>query len=496
MTRRQPYTVASVPPGHRVGPWIVEKPLGAGAFGNVYAARHEDPGAEPARAALKFLPTGTRTPRQLRHLRELAEREVSLLRRVRSPRLVRMYDVLTVDDPEHPQLDGATVLVLEEARGSLDGLLTGPEPPGNGPALLAQICEGLQQLHEAGWVHGDLKPGNVLLMADGTVRLGDFNLAAELEGTHAYSPAFATADYTPPELLWSEVSEKGMQIRQTADVWAFGVLAHVVLTGSFPLPGGTPAARRDAAVHYARGDEGLRLSPELTAPWREILEDCLAPTHKERARHDAASLRRRVARAGEARGTGRSAPRRSAPRGRRHALVGAGCAIVLAAAGLGLDGLANGGPGTEAGRSSDASASPSSLSSPASPAGTSLGAAGVGLLPGTTGMGSLVGKGWGRCPSGHVCFFSEEQGQGEMCGWEGDDPDWVSGLNDCPWARKQEPASVFNNGMRDPRGYVHVVYFEERGLRDRAGCVKRGERRDLDPGSPVGSHTWATSCAL
>ncbi|MFF2790842.1 serine/threonine-protein kinase, partial [Streptomyces sp. NPDC058049] len=268
--------------------------LGSGAFGSVYAAQRAapEPGL-PGRAALKVLPTGTHTPRGLRHLVELAERETEVLRRVRTPRLIRLYEVLTVDDPGRPELDGATVLVLEEAQGSLDALLAGGVPR-TGPALLAQVCEGLDQLHRAGWVHGDLKPGNVLLMADGTARLGDFNMAAELEGTHAYSPAFATPDYTPPDLLWSEVGERGTKIRPTADIWAFGVLAHVVLTGALPLPGGTPAARRDAALRYARGEDELRLSPELPERWRDIVRDCLARRHEDRAAHTAAQLLRRV----------------------------------------------------------------------------------------------------------------------------------------------------------------------------------------------------------
>ncbi|MDQ1016877.1 serine/threonine-protein kinase [Streptomyces afghaniensis] len=288
----------TVPKGYRVGRWEVREPLASGAFATVYAARLAGEGGLelPRRAALKFLPTGTRTPRQLRHLRELAEREVELLGRLRAPRLIRMYDTLTVDDPGHPELDGATVLVLERAEGSLEAVLEHEPQPESGPALLAQICEGLHQLHHAGWVHGDLKPANVLLMGDGSVRLADFNLAAELEGTHAYAPAFATPDYTPPELLWPEIDERGTRIRPSADVWAFGVLAHVVLTGSFPLPGGSTQARTDAATRYARGTEELRLSPELPDAWREIVRDCLAPTHAARAARvpDTGALLRRV----------------------------------------------------------------------------------------------------------------------------------------------------------------------------------------------------------
>lgn len=201
--RREPLAVR-VPYGFRVGAWEVREPIGSGAFGSVYAASRTTDTTDttdstnttddtlPAHAALKFLPTGTRTPRQLRHLQDLTHRELETYRKLKRPRLIRMYEALTVSAPgssESAELDGATVLVLERAEGSLDTLLARSPRLAAGPTLLTQICEGLHQLHHAGWVHGDIKPGNVLLMADGTVRLGDFNLAAELEGTHAYSPS-------------------------------------------------------------------------------------------------------------------------------------------------------------------------------------------------------------------------------------------------------------------------------------------------------------------
>ncbi|WP_406862644.1 serine/threonine-protein kinase [Streptomyces sp. HUAS MG47] len=441
-----PYPLA-VPTGYRVGPWTVERPLGAGAFGSVYAAvRDAGPGELPPRAALKFLPTGTRTPRQLRHLRDLAEREVELLGRLRSPRLIRMYEALTVDDPAHPELDGATVLVLEEAAESLQTAL--PRLSATDRArVLAQVCEGLAQLHGAGWVHGDLKPGNVLLMADGSARLGDFSTASELDGTHAYSPAFATADYTPPELLWSEFGEHGTRIRPTADLWAFGVLAHLVLTDGLPLPGGTPSARRDAAVRYARGAEELRLSPELPAAWREIVADCLSATHEDRARRagrtaEPLSARVRAAAAGRP-------PRRP----RRRALAAAGGVLALAVAGLGVT-----------------------------------------LLPDERPPGSPEASGYERCASRSVCFFSEPEGGGEMCAWDGDDPDWFDGVSDCAWAAASSPRSVYNNGGPDPGGYIRVAYFARIGLQNRLGCVERGDRRNLPAEPGVRSHTWAKTC--
>ncbi|WP_267242973.1 protein kinase domain-containing protein [Streptomyces sp. PR69] len=459
MSEAQPYTVP-VPKGFRAGCWEVREPLASGAFGSVYGARRTSRDARlPQTAALKFLPTGTRTPRQLRHLRELADREVELLRRLRSPRLIRMYEVLTADCPDRPDLDGATVLVLERAEGSLEALLNAsPQPPASGPALLAQVCEGLRQLHHAGWVHGDLKPANVLLMKDGTARLGDFNLAAELEGTHAYAPAFSTPDYTPPELLWSEIGERGQRIRPTADVWAFGVLAHLVLTGSLPLPGATVAARRDAAVRYARGEEELRLSPALPDAWRDIVAGCLARTHGERAAAgDTAALLQRVERAA---GASRSArlPRlpRLRPRRRRRAALTAGLAAAV------------------------------------------VGAAATYVL-----WDDGVSYGYHRCPRGTVCFFSEPNGMGELCSWADDDPDWLAGEETCPWTRDRPVRSVFNNDQESKERH-DVAYYRGRDFRPagfdltretrRTGCTSVNQQGNLAGTYAPLSHKWVEHC--
>ncbi|GAA3815301.1 hypothetical protein GCM10022403_056100 [Streptomyces coacervatus] len=354
----EPYAVP-VPKGYRVGAWEVRDPIATGAFGSVYEARRTvDSPDLPRTAALKFLPTGTGTPRQLTHLRELIDREVELHRRLKQPRLIRMYDTLTVDDPSRPTLDGATVLVLEKAERSLSALLSAAPRPDAGPALLAQICEGLAQLHRAGWVHGDLKPANVLLMKDGSARLADFNMAAELEGTHAYTPAFSTPDYTPPELLWSEIGARGRQIRPSADVWAFGVLAHLVLTDSFPLPGATPTTRRDAAVAYARGTDELRLSPELPDAWREIVRACLSRTHADRVDTDVL-LRRVEAAAGTTRSPRLPRLFPLLPRRRRRSTVIASATaatVAIAALGYGISTWADTGGDTPAARSSSPTA--------------------------------------------------------------------------------------------------------------------------------------------
>jgi serine/threonine protein kinase len=285
-------TSAMVPPGYVVGPWRVTGLLATGSWSSVYAAESDD---EPHTAALKVVPTGTLTQRQLAHLATLTGREVRAHARLEHPGLVRLYGVYVVDDSARPELDGATVLALERAAQSAADALRDHEGglPG-APRIVAEVAAALAYLHEAGWVHGDLKPGNILLMDDGSVRLADFGLTAELTGTHAYLPPGGSTDYLPPERWAEELGDEGVAVRQTADVWALGVTAYQLLTGRLPFPGVTPRARAAAAASYAAGQARIAWPDDLPQSWRAFIADCLQPTHDLRRQHTAADLARRT----------------------------------------------------------------------------------------------------------------------------------------------------------------------------------------------------------
>ncbi|MFJ6792863.1 serine/threonine-protein kinase [Streptomyces sp. NPDC091268] len=329
-------------PGYRVGDWEVTGPIGSGGWGTVHAARPV-PGADGAagfpEVALKFLPTADLAPRQARKVAETARREVELGRRAGHPRLIRLLDSLVLADPDEPLLDGAIVLVMERAERSLRDLLEAGPPPteAEGARLVTEICEGLAHLHAAGWVHGDLKPDNVLLMADGAVKLSDFGLATELtgtRGTHGYAPPMGTPDYLPPERWNAPLGEHGVQVRPSADIWALGIVIHEVFSaGASPFPGATPVSRGAATQEYAHGRAPLRLADEVPPFWRALAADCLAPDHEARAAHTAASLLARIAaRSGpEARRRGPGAAGGGARGARATAAVAA--AAVLASGG-------------------------------------------------------------------------------------------------------------------------------------------------------------------
>ncbi|MFE2723665.1 protein kinase [Kitasatospora sp. NPDC059327] len=281
-----------VPPGYALAGYRIGEPIGAGAWGSVYAAHR--PGG-PADLAVKFLCPARLSPGQRRTMAQLACSELRFGRRANHPNLIRTLAVITVDDPAHPRLDGALTLVMERAAGSLQDVLATARPHAPVPGaerILAGVCAGLAHMHAAGWVHGDLKPGNILLMPDGTARLADYGLTAELEGTHAYAPPLGSPDHVPPEWWSQRTGARGVAVRPSADIWAFGVLAHQLLTGGLhPFLGATARARSLAAQAYARGAAPLRLDDALPARWRPAVASCLAADRAERALVDLAALR-------------------------------------------------------------------------------------------------------------------------------------------------------------------------------------------------------------
>lgn len=279
-----------VPDGYPIAGYRLGALLGAGAWGSVHAAE----GPDGAPAAVKLLAAARFSPGQRRTVARMARSEQRFSRRADHPHLIRTVAVITIEDPDHPDLDGTVALVMERAARSLQDVLAVARPGTAVPGaerVLAEVCAGLTHMHRSGWVHGDLKPANVLLMPDGTAKIADFGLTAELEGTHAYAPPLGSPDHVPPEWWSQRTGARGVAVRPSADVWAFGVLAHQLLTGGLhPFLGATARARSLAAQAYARGAAPLRLDATLPARWRPVVTACLAPGREERARIDLAAL--------------------------------------------------------------------------------------------------------------------------------------------------------------------------------------------------------------
>lgn len=233
------------------GKYKLLEPIASGGMGHVYLCEHV---LMRRKVALKVLPSKLRGKPAAR---ERFLREARALAALDHPNIVRAHDLDCEGD--------RYFLVMEYVEGvSLQELVAkqGPLPPARAAHYAAQAAIGLQHAHEAGWVHRDVKPANLLIDRNGTIKLLDLGLAKLLEDaepspTDKYGPnsVVGTVDYCAPE----QVREGGVaDIR--ADVYALGATLYFLLTGKPPFPAGTLQERIRA--HAATPPDLLAARPD------------------------------------------------------------------------------------------------------------------------------------------------------------------------------------------------------------------------------------------
>jgi serine/threonine protein kinase len=230
-------THARLAPGTRVGAFEIAALLGAGGMGEVYRARDTKLQRD---VAIKVLPRAfTTNPDWSARF----EREARILATLNHPHIAAIYGV--------EEADGVRALVLELVEGETlaDRLRRGPLPLEEALTVARQIAEALELAHEKGIVHRDVKPANVKLAPDGTVKVLDFGLAKIVAGdrpgldlsqvptaigdvTHE-GVIVGTAAYMSPE------QARGKPVDKRTDIWAFGCVFYEMLTGKAAFPGDT-----------------------------------------------------------------------------------------------------------------------------------------------------------------------------------------------------------------------------------------------------------------
>jgi serine/threonine protein kinase len=208
----------------RLGAWRIERLIGRGGMGEVYAAVRDEAGFSQ-RGALKLL----RFEAIGEQARFHAERQI--LARLEHPGIARLLDGGVAPDGRPytvmEYVDGVSLLDWCNARGaSLDERLE----------LFAQVCDAVAYAHRNLVIHRDLKPANTLVDAEGKVKLLDFGIAKLLDASAAAQSADPTMtiapftpDYAAPEQLAGET------VTTATDVYALGVLLFELLTGERPL---------------------------------------------------------------------------------------------------------------------------------------------------------------------------------------------------------------------------------------------------------------------
>ena len=208
-------------------------------------------------------------------LRERFRREAELARRLSHPNVVRVLG--------SGETDGRAFIVLEFVEcGNLAEELAraGPLSRERVAELGAQAAAGLAHAHERGLVHRDVKPQNLLLAADGTLKVSDFGIAHAVDGTRltAIGSVLGTAAYLAPE------QARGDKTTAACDVYALGVVLRE-LSGGTPVdlqgllgaclqndPAARPTAREVELVLRSERDPPTRLMPSAPAAPTSVLQ--------------------------------------------------------------------------------------------------------------------------------------------------------------------------------------------------------------------------------
>jgi len=257
--------------GSTIDRYRVDEKLGQGGMGEVYRARDTLLGRD---VALKILrPERTSDPKR----RERFLREAKAASALNHPGIVSVHDVLTVDDQD--------VLVMELVEGeTLSSVLGGKHPSlGEALTLAIGIADALSRAHTAGIVHRDLKPTNIMVTTDG-IKVLDFGLAKLAESPFLDPEAPTLAPEDSPltcdrailgTVAWmSPEQASGAVVDARSDIFAFGTLMYLMLTGHHPFQQRT-ATHTIAAICDENPKPLTNLVPELPIEAERAVMLCL-----------------------------------------------------------------------------------------------------------------------------------------------------------------------------------------------------------------------------
>lgn len=234
------------------GRYRLEAEIARGAIGTVFRGTDTTTGAP---VAVKLLRS------EVAEVADLVTgftAEAEVLSELDHPSVVRVRDFVS-NGSEHALVMELIVGLDLRRRVRAEG----PLPPAVAANVVAQVADALAYVHGRGIVHGDVKPGNLLVPDDGgPVRLADFGVARRLD--RPAGPTHATPEYVAPEVVG------GASPTAAADVYALGIVLFELLCGRSPFRGGTPTEVLDRHVSCA-----VVPPPGMPAAVWPVIEACL-----------------------------------------------------------------------------------------------------------------------------------------------------------------------------------------------------------------------------
>ena len=229
--------------------------IASGGMGDVWEA---DDTVLSRQVAVKVLRPGTDEEVFARRFRSEALYSANLCH----PNIATVFD--------YGEEDTLAYLVMELVPGEpLSALVQreGALEPDRVRAIMGQAALALGAAHEAGVVHRDVKPANILVAPDGTVKLTDFGIARAIDGSGQTQTGevLGTPHYLSPEQALGEPATGA------SDLYALGIVAHEMLTGRRPFDKGTPVATALAQVN----EPPPPLPPHVPGGLRRLIERCL-----------------------------------------------------------------------------------------------------------------------------------------------------------------------------------------------------------------------------
>jgi eukaryotic-like serine/threonine-protein kinase len=258
------------------GRYRFERVLGHGGMATVHLARDEELDRMVAVKCLSETLSGDEV------FRERFTREARMAAQLSHPNIVGVFDV--------GEEGGVPYLVMEYVESeTLADLMAraGPVDPERAVDLVLQVCAGLEQAHAAGLVHRDIKPQNLLVRPDDTVKIADFGIARPLDATQLTlaGTILGTAAYLAPEQALGE------RVTAAADIYSLGAVTYELLSGRPPY---TFDSLADLTVKQREGPPPAiqGVSAELQA----VVVGCLASDPEARP-ESAAALAHELAQA-------------------------------------------------------------------------------------------------------------------------------------------------------------------------------------------------------